>query len=88
MLAWDVRQGISAISQPVKPTRFLENLEAANIKLNDTELQKIDALDQNIRLVNEDFWVMEGAGAKGGINAPSNRSHPNRSAFSADRGIT
>ena len=60
VLAWDVQRGISAIPKSVKPSRLLENLQAADIQLSDTELQKIEALDQNVRLVNGAFWVMEG----------------------------
>ena len=60
VLAWDVQRGISAIPKSVTPSRLLENLRAADIKLSDTDLQKIEALDQNFRLVNGSFWVMEG----------------------------
>ena len=60
VLAWDVQRGISAIPKSVKPSRLLENLQAADIQLSNTELQEIEALDQNFRLVNGAFWVMEG----------------------------
>ncbi len=60
VLAWDVQRGISAIPKSVTPSRLLENLEAADITLSNTDLQKIEALDQNFRLVNGSFWVMEG----------------------------
>lgn len=60
VLAWDVQRGISAIPKSVKPSRLLENLQAAEIKLSTSELQTMEALDQNIRLVNGSFWVMEG----------------------------
>ncbi len=60
VLAWDVQRGVSAIPKSVKPSRLLENLRAAEIKLSTSELQTMEALDQNIRLVNGSFWVMEG----------------------------
>lgn len=60
VLAWDVQRGISAIPKSVKPSRLLENLQAAEIKLSTSELQTMEALDQNTRLVNGSFWVMEG----------------------------
>ena len=60
VLAWDVQRGISAIPKSVTPSRLLENLRAADLKLNISDLEKIEALDQNVRLVNGSFWVMEG----------------------------
>lgn len=60
VLAWDVQRGISAIPKSVTPSRLLENLRAADLKLSETDLQKIEALDQDFRLVNGSFWVMEG----------------------------
>lgn len=60
VLAWDVQRGISAIPKSVKPSRLRENLQAADLKLSNSDLEKIAALDQNIRLVNGSFWVMEG----------------------------
>jgi len=60
VLAWDMQRGISAIPKSVKPSRLLENFQAAEIKLSTSELQKIEAIDQNVRLVNGAFWVIEG----------------------------
>jgi alcohol dehydrogenase (NADP+) len=60
VLAWDVQRGVTAIPKSVTPSRLLENLQAVDIKLSNTELQEIEALDQNFRLVNGAFWVREG----------------------------
>jgi alcohol dehydrogenase (NADP+) len=61
LLAWHVQRGISVIPKSVSPSRLRENLAAAEIELSQADLDRIAGLDQNHRLINGSFWVMEGS---------------------------
>jgi alcohol dehydrogenase (NADP+) len=61
LLAWHLEGGISTIPKSVSATRLQENLAAAEITLTPADLERIAALDQNLRLVNGSFWLMEGS---------------------------
>ena len=61
LLAWQLEGGISTIPKSVSPARLQENLAAAEITLTPADLERIAALDQNLRLVNGSFWLMEGS---------------------------
>jgi alcohol dehydrogenase (NADP+) len=60
LLAWHLQRGISTIPKSVTPARLRENLAAAEIELPQADLERIAALDQNTRLVNGSFWLLEG----------------------------
>ena len=60
LLAWHVQRGISVIPKSVNPSRLRENLSAAEIELSQEDMQRIAGLDQNHRLIDGSFWVMEG----------------------------
>ena len=60
LLAWHLQRGISTIPKSVTPARLRENLAAADIELPQADLERIATLDQNIRLVNGSFWLLEG----------------------------
>ncbi len=61
MLAWAVNRGTSVIPKSVNPQRLKENLEAADIALSASEMQKINNLDQHYRYIKGDFWCLEGS---------------------------
>lgn len=61
LIAWHVNRGISTIPKSVTPSRLRENLAAAQIVLNQADMARIAALDQNYRLINGAFWAMEGS---------------------------
>jgi alcohol dehydrogenase (NADP+) len=61
LLAWHVHRGIAAIPKSVTPSRLLENLGAAEIELSSADLERIAGLNQNYRLIDGSFWVMEGS---------------------------
>jgi alcohol dehydrogenase (NADP+) len=61
LIAWHLHSGISTIPKSVSPERLRENLAAAEITLTQADLERIAALDQNIRLVDGSFWLMEGS---------------------------
>lgn len=61
LLAWHLQRGISTIPKSVSPARLRENLAAAEIELlRLISIERIAALDQNTRLVNGAFWLLEG----------------------------
>ena len=60
LLAWHVQRGISTIPKSVNPARLRENLAAAEIELRQEDIEQIAGLDQNKRLIDGSFWVMEG----------------------------
>jgi alcohol dehydrogenase (NADP+) len=62
MLAWAVNRGTSVIPKSVNAQRLKENLEAADIELSPSEMQKINDLDQHYRYIKGDFWCLEGSG--------------------------
>ena len=62
MLAWAVNRGTSVIPKSVNPQRLKENLEAADMGLSSSDMQKINHLDQHYRYIKGDFWCLEGSG--------------------------
>jgi alcohol dehydrogenase (NADP+) len=62
MLSWAVNRGTSVIPKSVNPQRLKENLEAADIELSTSEMQKINDLDLHYRYIKGDFWCLEGSG--------------------------
>jgi alcohol dehydrogenase (NADP+) len=61
LLAWHVQRGIAVIPKSVTPSRLRENLAAAEIVLSSADLERIVGLNQNCRLIDGSFWVMEGS---------------------------
>lgn len=62
MLAWAVNRGTSVIPKSVNPQRLKENIEAADMGLSSSEMEKINNLDQHYRYIKGDFWCLEGSG--------------------------
>jgi alcohol dehydrogenase (NADP+) len=60
LIAWHVQRGIATIPKSVTPARLRENFAAADIHLSEDDMQQIAALDQNYRLLDGSFWVVEG----------------------------
>ena len=60
LLAWHVQRGISAIPKSVTPARLRENLEADELTLSPTELERIAGLDQGYRMIAGTFWAVPG----------------------------
>ena len=61
MLSWAVNRGTSVIPKSVNPQRLKENLEAADIELSTSEMQKINDLGLHYRYIKGDFWCLEGS---------------------------
>lgn len=56
LLGWAVNRGTSVIPKSVNPGRMKQNLEAADVVLTADDMQKIAALDRNLRLLAGGFW--------------------------------
>jgi alcohol dehydrogenase (NADP+) len=61
LIAWQLQSGCSTIPKSVNAMRLQENLAAAAMELTPADLTRIAALDQNRRLVDGSFWLLEGS---------------------------
>lgn len=61
ILAWNVQRGISVIPKSVNATRLMQNLESADLALNDVEMEKIAAVNIDRRYVDGKFWEVPGS---------------------------
>ena len=60
LIAWQLQSGISTIPKSVSPQRLRDNLAAADLELTAADLERIAGLDQQRRLVDGSFWLLEG----------------------------
>ena len=51
---------MSAIPKSVTPARLRENLEATELTLTPSELERVAALDQGYRIIAGTFWAVAG----------------------------
>ena len=61
LIAWHLQSGISTIPKSVSPQRLRDNLAAADLQLTAADLERIAGLDQQRRLVDGSFWLLEGS---------------------------
>jgi alcohol dehydrogenase (NADP+) len=61
LIAWQLQGGLSTIPKSVNPVRLRENLAAAELTLTPADLERIAGLDQQRRLVDGSFWLLEGS---------------------------
>ena len=61
MLAWAVNRNTAVIPKSVNTQRLKENLEAAQIKLSDTQMKTMAHLNINYRFIKGDFWCIQGS---------------------------
>jgi alcohol dehydrogenase (NADP+) len=61
LIAWHLQSGISTIPKSVSPQRLRDNLAAADLELTPADLERIAGLDQQRRLVDGSFWLLEGS---------------------------
>lgn len=61
LLAWALQRGTIAIPKSVNPARLKQNLQAANIRLDDSDMAAIAALDRGYRYVDGSFWQAPGS---------------------------
>lgn len=59
-LAWAVNRNTVVIPKSVNKHRLQENLDAADIKLDDEDMIKIGMLDRHFRYINGETWAQEG----------------------------
>lgn len=61
LLKWAIERGTSVIPKSTNPGRLAENLDAANLKLDNQEMAQLAKLERGFRYVNGDFWTMKGS---------------------------
>ncbi len=61
MLAWAVNYGVSVIPKSVNPERLKQNLAAADIVLESSEMESLAGIDLNSRYIKGDFWCLPGS---------------------------
>ncbi len=61
LLAWAMRRGTIVIPKSVNPERLRQNLDAAGIRLDDTDMKEIGVLDKGYRYVDGAFWQGSGS---------------------------
>ncbi len=60
LIRWAVARGTAVIPKSVNPERIRQNLAAADVELDQEDLQQIAGLDRHRRYVDGSSWVMEG----------------------------
>ncbi len=58
LLAWAMDRGIAVIPKSVYPGRLKSNLDAQDLHLESSCIEKIATLDQHYRYVDGSFWVL------------------------------
>jgi alcohol dehydrogenase (NADP+) len=61
LLRWAIERGTSVIPKSTNPGRLAENLDAANLQLDNQEMSELAKLEMGFRYVNGEFWTMEGS---------------------------
>lgn len=61
LISWSVQRGIAVIPKSVNPERIQQNIDAANVKLDEDDMQTITGLDKHYRFINGAIWTMEGS---------------------------
>ena len=60
LISWAVARGTAVIPKSVNPERIQQNLAAADVSLDDEDMQKIAELDRHSRYIDGATWTMEG----------------------------
>lgn len=61
MLAWAVNRGSIAIPKSANPDRMRENLAAAEIELDNDDMQILAGINKDYRFIDGTFWAMPGS---------------------------
>ncbi len=61
LISWAIHRGTSLIPKSVNPKRLKQNLEAAELTLNEGDMQEIKKLDKRRRYIGGGLWAMEGS---------------------------
>lgn len=61
LIRWAMERGTSVIPKSVNAERIRENLAAADLRLDDEDMERIAGLDRHFRYVDGEFWEKSGA---------------------------
>ena len=60
IISWHLHRDIVVIPKSVTPSRIAENFTSEIVSLSNKEMKAIAKIDNGFRIVNGDFWVVEG----------------------------
>lgn len=61
LIRWAIERGTSVIPKSVNESRLRQNLEAAELRLDEGDMQRIAELDRHRRYIAGDTWASEGS---------------------------
>lgn len=61
LIQWAVARGTAVIPKSTNPSRIKENLSAAQLSLDTTDIEQLNALDKHYRIIDGSFWTPEGS---------------------------
>lgn len=59
LLAWEMARGVAVIPKSTNPERIKENLASAELALSGDEINRINALDENNRIIDGSLFVTD-----------------------------
>ncbi|PHR43943.1 MAG: aldehyde oxidoreductase [Fluviicola sp.] len=60
LISWQLHRGVVVIPKSTNSKRIQENLNAASIKLDNDDMEKINGIDYNFRFIDGSFWETGG----------------------------
>ncbi len=61
LISWAITRGTAAIPKSVNPIRLRENLAAASLPLDATQMARLDQLDRGLRFIDGSLWTIPGS---------------------------
>ncbi|WPP49945.1 aldo/keto reductase [Catalinimonas niigatensis] len=61
LISWAVRRNTAVIPKSVNPERIQQNIDAAQVMLDEEDMKTIAGLDKHYRFINGAIWTMEGS---------------------------
>jgi alcohol dehydrogenase (NADP+) len=61
LISWALHRGISVIPKSVNKERIIQNFNASDIHLSESEMNRINGLNKDYRYISGSFWTMEGS---------------------------
>lgn len=61
LIKWAIQRGTVVIPKSVNPVRIVQNFESLQVRLSETDMQRIAALDRHYRFIDGSFWEFPGS---------------------------
>ena len=62
LLCWALQRGTLAIPKSSSRNRLVENLAAAQMRLDASDMSQLEDMDQHYRIIDGNFWAVPGSG--------------------------